>query len=94
MFESITPLILTYNEAPNIGRILRRLTWAKRIVVIDSYSTDETLEILRSFPQVEVYQREFDTAANQVLRARLAGETTARSTLSTFAANQLPAAGA
>jgi glycosyltransferase involved in cell wall biosynthesis len=65
MFESITPLILTYNEAPNIGRILRRLTWAKRIVVIDSYSTDETLEILRSFPQVEVFQREFDTAANQ-----------------------------
>src|SRR5262245_27638243 len=65
MFENITPLILTYNEAPNIGRILQRLTWAKRIVVIDSYSTDETLEILRSFPQVEVYQREFDTAANQ-----------------------------
>ena len=65
MLEKITPLILTYNEAPNIGRILQRLTWAKRIVVIDSYSTDETLEILRSFPQVEVYQREFDTAANQ-----------------------------
>jgi glycosyltransferase involved in cell wall biosynthesis len=65
MFESITPLILTYNESPNIGRILQRLTWAKRIVVVDSYSTDETLEILKSFPQVEVYQREFDTAANQ-----------------------------
>lgn len=65
MLESITPLILTYNESPNIGRIVQRLTWAKRIVVIDSYSTDETLEILRSFPQVEVYQREFDTAANQ-----------------------------
>ena len=65
MLEKITPLILTYNEAPNIGRILQRLTWANRIVVIDSYSTDETLEILRSFPQVEVYQREFDTAANQ-----------------------------
>jgi glycosyltransferase involved in cell wall biosynthesis len=65
MFESVTPLILTYNESPNIGRILQRLTWAKRIVVIDSYSTDETLEILKSFPQVEVYQREFDTAANQ-----------------------------
>lgn len=65
MLESITPLILTYNEAPNIGRMLQRLTWAKRIVVIDSCSTDETLEILKSFPQVEVYQREFDTAANQ-----------------------------
>jgi glycosyltransferase involved in cell wall biosynthesis len=65
MLENITPLILTYNESPNIGRILQRLTWAKRIVVIDSYSTDETLEILKSFPQVEAYQREFDTAAKQ-----------------------------
>jgi glycosyltransferase involved in cell wall biosynthesis len=63
--SEITPLILTYNESPNIGRILRRLTWAKRIVVIDSFSTDDTLEILKSFPQVEVYQRTFDTAANQ-----------------------------
>lgn len=66
MFESITPLILTYNESPNIGRILQRLIWAKRIVVVDSYSTDETLEILKSFPQVELYQRKFDTLANQV----------------------------
>jgi glycosyltransferase involved in cell wall biosynthesis len=65
MIESVTPLILTYNEAPNIGRILQRLTWAKRIVVVDSYSDDETLEILKSFPQVDVYQRKFDTAANQ-----------------------------
>jgi len=63
--SEITPLILTYNESPNIGRILQRLTWAKRIVVIDSYSTDETLEILKSFPQVDVYQRKFDTFANQ-----------------------------
>src|SRR5215475_4967355 len=65
MFENITPLILTYNESPNIKRILERLTWARRIVVIDSYSNDETLDLLKSFPQVEVYQRKFDTAANQ-----------------------------
>src|SRR5262249_22728275 len=65
IISEITPLILTYNESPNIGRILQRLTWAKRIVIVDSYSDDETLEILKSFPQVEVYQRKFDTAANQ-----------------------------
>ena len=65
MINNITPLILTFNEAPNIERTLRRLTWAKRIVVIDSYSSDDTIAILREFPQVDVYQREFDTFASQ-----------------------------
>ncbi|MBD2297284.1 glycosyltransferase family 2 protein [Nostoc sp. FACHB-190] len=65
MLEEITPLILTYNEAPNIGRTLQHLTWAKTIIVIDSYSTDETLEILSSHPQVKVFPRKFDTHAQQ-----------------------------
>jgi len=45
--------------------MLRQLVWAKRIVVIDSYSTDGTLGILKEHPQVDVYQREFDTFASQ-----------------------------
>jgi glycosyltransferase involved in cell wall biosynthesis len=63
--SKITPLILTYNEASNIDRTLQSLTWAKSIVVIDSFSTDETLEILYSMPQVEVFQRHFDSFAPQ-----------------------------
>lgn len=65
MLEQVTPLILTFNEEPNIDRTLKCLPWAKRIIVIDSYSTDETLEILQSYPQVEIFQRRFDTFANQ-----------------------------
>ncbi|MBE9041616.1 glycosyltransferase family 2 protein [Oscillatoriales cyanobacterium LEGE 11467] len=65
MLTYITPLILTYNEAPNIDRTLQHLIWATRIVVIDSYSTDETLEILKRYSQVEIFQRKFDTHANQ-----------------------------
>ena len=65
MLSTITPVILTYNEAPNIDRALQQLTWAKRIVVVDSGSTDETLEILHRYPQVEVFQRSFDTHAKQ-----------------------------
>ncbi len=65
MLQEITPLILTYNEAPNIDRTLQQLTWANRIIVIDSYSTDETLEILERYPQVQVYQRQFDSFADQ-----------------------------
>jgi glycosyltransferase involved in cell wall biosynthesis len=65
MLQAIVPLILTYNEADNIERTLQRLTWASRIVVIDSYSTDKTLQILQQYPQIEVLQRVFDTHTNQ-----------------------------
>lgn len=65
MLEKITPVILTYNEAPNINRTLEKLFWAKQIIVIDSYSTDETLDILKSYPQVKIFQRAFDTHAMQ-----------------------------
>lgn len=63
--DEITPLILTYNEDANIGRTLAGLTWAKRIVVVDSGSTDKTTEILQGYPQVEVAARRFDTFADQ-----------------------------
>ena len=65
MLNEITPLILTYNEASNIDRTLQHLTWAEKIVVIDSFSTDETLEILHSYVQVQVFGRKFDTHAKQ-----------------------------
>lgn len=65
MLNRITALILTYNEAPNIGRTLEQLRWARDIVVVDSFSDDGTLEIISSFPQVRVYQREFDSHEQQ-----------------------------
>lgn len=65
MLENVTPLILTYNEAPNIGRTLSMLTWARDIVVVDSVSSDATVEIAKSFPQVRVFQRPFDLLATQ-----------------------------
>ncbi len=64
-FTSITPLILTFNEAPNIKRTLEKLNWAKQIVVIDSFSTDETLDIIKQFPQVKVHQNRFVSFADQ-----------------------------
>jgi glycosyltransferase involved in cell wall biosynthesis len=63
--NQITPLLLTYNEAPNVGRTLGKLLWAQRIVVIDSGSTDETLEILLRYPQVTVIHRSFTDFTSQ-----------------------------
>lgn len=61
----ITPLILTYNEAPNIARALESVSWAKDVVVVDSFSDDNTIEIATSFQQVRVFQRAFDSHRNQ-----------------------------
>jgi Glycosyl transferase family 2 len=65
MLDQITPVLLTYNEEQNIGRTLSRLSWAKDIVVVDSGSTDGTLAVLATFPNVRVFNRKFDTHANQ-----------------------------
>lgn len=65
MLDQITPLILTYNEAPNITRTLEAVSWAKDIVVLDSFSDDDTLEIAKSFPRVRVFQRTFDCHRKQ-----------------------------
>lgn len=61
----VTPILLTYNEAPNIERSLAKLSWAFQIVVVDSYSNDGTLEILAKYPQVRIFMRKFDNHAQQ-----------------------------
>lgn len=63
--DDITPLLITYNEISNISRTIGRLSWAKRIVVVDSGSTDGTLEFLASDERIEVRHRPFDSFAEQ-----------------------------
>lgn len=63
--DDVTPVILTYNEEANIGRVVARLAWAKEVIVVDSFSTDRTLAILREFPNVRVVQRSFEGHATQ-----------------------------
>lgn len=65
MLDEITPVLLTYNEAPNLRRVLGCLAWARDIVVVDSGSSDETLAIAKEFPQTRLFQRPFDTHCNQ-----------------------------
>jgi len=63
--QQVTPVVLTYNEGPNIGRCLQKLTWASEALVVDSYSDDQTLAICSDFSNVRVVQRQFDMHANQ-----------------------------
>ncbi|WP_417735094.1 glycosyltransferase family 2 protein [Rosistilla oblonga] len=63
--ESITPLVLTYEESPNLRATLQGLAWAKQVIVVDSGSADGTLEIAAEFSQVKVLQRPFDNHTSQ-----------------------------
>jgi glycosyltransferase involved in cell wall biosynthesis len=61
---SISILILTFNEEKNLLACLEAIVWCDDIVVLDSFSTDGTVEIARKF-RVRVYQRQFDNFASQ-----------------------------
>jgi glycosyltransferase involved in cell wall biosynthesis len=65
MLDQITPVILTRDEEANLERTLAQLTWARDVVIVDSFSTDATLAIAARFPNVRVFQRELDTLADQ-----------------------------
>ncbi|MEZ6235005.1 MAG: glycosyltransferase family 2 protein [Phycisphaerales bacterium] len=62
----ISVVILTKNEEINIGACLDTLSFSDDIVLYDSLSTDRTVEIARSYPNVSVVERKFDNwAAHQ-----------------------------
>lgn len=65
----LTAIILTKNEEKNIEKcILSIKDVAKRIVVIDSYSTDQTVELAKMLG-AEVLQHEFIDQAKQFIYA-------------------------
>ena len=61
----LTVLLISFNEIANIGRTLAGLAWAPKLLVIDSGSSDGTLELLRSHPRTTVLHRRFDSFAAQ-----------------------------
>ena len=65
----ITAIILTLNEEKNIEECIKSIkSIVKRIVVVDSFSTDKTVEIAKSLG-AEVWQHEFVNQAQQFIWA-------------------------
>ena len=60
MLDQITPIIATFNEAPNIQRTLSALKWAKEVLIIDSYSDDDTIELCSKFDNVRIIYNQYD----------------------------------
>lgn len=62
--EKITVIIPTFNEERNIKDCLETVKWADEILIVDSYSTDKTLEIARQYTE-RIVQREYINSAAQ-----------------------------
>ena len=56
--------ILTYNEEIDIAACIESAILSDDIIVIDSFSTDRTIEIVRRYP-VQIVQHAFETHGKQ-----------------------------
>ncbi len=62
--EKISVTVITLNEEKNIERCLKSLQWANEIVVLDSFSSDRTVEICRKYTE-KVFQEKWQGYGRQ-----------------------------
>lgn len=60
----LSAVVITYNVESDIANCLRSLTFADEIIVVDSFSTDKTVEIARQFTD-KISFREFTGFSDQ-----------------------------
>jgi glycosyltransferase involved in cell wall biosynthesis len=57
--QKLSVLIITLNEELHIKSLLSDIDFADEIIVVDSYSTDKTVNIIQSFENTKVIQNPF-----------------------------------
>ncbi len=66
MQKKLSVLLITFNEEQNIRGFLKNMAFADEIIVVDSQSTDRTVEIIKKeFRDVKLIQREFKNFSDQ-----------------------------
>ena len=63
--RKVTAIIPTFNEAHNIRSAIESVLWADEIIVVDSFSEDNTPQIAKSFSRVNFVQHEYVNSATQ-----------------------------
>ena len=65
MKEHISGLIITFNEEKNIQEVLECFDFCEEIIVVDSFSSDNTVEIASRNPKVKIIQHRFEDFTKQ-----------------------------
>lgn len=60
----VSVIITTYNEEINVAECIESVLWADEILLVDSFSTDRTVELARDYP-IRILQREYFGSAAQ-----------------------------
>lgn len=63
--NKLSAVMITYNEIEHIDAVLENLGFADEIVVVDSFSTDGTVERIRAHENVKLIQRPFKDFTDQ-----------------------------
>ena len=63
--EKISGLIITFNEEKNIQEILDDFSICDEIIVVDSFSSDQTVAIAAQNPKVKIIQHAFEDFTKQ-----------------------------
>jgi len=61
----ISALAITLNEAEAIENFIKSLWFADEIIVVDSFSDDDTVALASKHPKVKVLERKFDNFSEQ-----------------------------
>lgn len=63
--EKISGLIITFNEEKNIQEVLECFDFCDEIIIVDSFSTDKTVEIAARNPKVKIILNVFEDFTKQ-----------------------------
>ncbi len=63
--KPLSVIVITFNEADNLTSLVRNLSFADELLIIDSYSTDATEKTVKEYPNIKFIQRKFENYSDQ-----------------------------
>lgn len=63
--KPLSVIVITFNEASNLPSLIRNLSFADELLIVDSFSTDATEKIVKEHPHIKFIQRKFENYSDQ-----------------------------